>query len=109
VSEQYAIVIFRVDRRSCVLGRSVTAHLRFTRSYRRKLFLAVLQLAGNALILRYTCRCGLLLCLQDPAYEADSLSAAKIPYLICNFDVNVTIVFRGFVSCFSVTVCPAFC
>ena len=46
--EQCAAVIFRVDMRSYGVGRSVAAHLSFTRSSRKQIFLTVLQLAATA-------------------------------------------------------------
>jgi hypothetical protein len=103
VLEQCAAVIFRVDMRSCGVGRSLTAHLSFTNSW-RELFLAVLQLAGTALSLRSTRSCGLLPGLQDPTYEADSRLSANIPYFVCNFGVNFTTNFGGVFSCFSAIV-----
>jgi hypothetical protein len=95
VSKQYAAFIFRVDMRSCVSGRSVVAHLCFRTNSLKKFFLAVLQLAGTAVSLRYTCSCGMLLWLQG---ETDGWSAANIPYLLCDFDVGFTIIFKGYVS-----------
>ena len=46
--EQCAAAIFGVDKRRCGVGRSVAAHLSFTRSSRNELFLAVLQLAATS-------------------------------------------------------------
>jgi len=104
VLEQCAAVIFKVGMRSCGVGRSVAAHLSFTRRFRKEILQGVLQLVAAALIWCYTCNCGLLSDLQDPTYEADSRSSADIPYLKCDFDVNFTSNFGVVVSCFSVIV-----